>query len=323
MKGVHHIHIETPKVVYDFDIMHKFSIILGDSGSGKSYMCRSIEAASLNQHGIVVRSDLKIRHIWHAPEIEVWLKRGYNLFILDERAVNEICEGDSGEYFGRLTKGTSAYFIFMSRTKKLTSVPVDVNACYELQSRKIGKKTYMYTDNLYGWRNDSPLSPDDIVIEDSKVGFKFYDETLPNRCISAHGNSNILYSIEKVLENGSKSVFVIADGCGFGVYFYELLMLKKNAVNEYGAEVRLFIPPSFEYIILCSNIFTVNPDILNNTQNYAKIEKYMGWEAFYTDYLVHVSKGAYRKNGKKLPKFLKDSRNTRKIYDFIHEIEGV
>lgn len=323
MKGTHRVVVETPRVRYELEIKHKFSIILGDSGSGKSLLCSLLAKGCSKQPGMSFRSDLKAIALNRLDVLENDLSNGYNLFFVDEDVVVDICRGDSGEYFGRLVKGTSAYFVFMSRNESLSAVPLNVDACYSLVHQRRGGKNVLIMDRLYNWKNDVPLKPDLVIVEDSKVGFAFYNETLGNICESARGNSNVIETVKSKIKHGEKNIFVIADGCGFGTYFYTLLRLKKFSFSADGVELRLFLPPSFEYIILCSNIFKVNPDILNNTQNYAKIEKYMGWEAFYTDYLVHVSKGAYRKNGKKLPKFLKDSRNIRKIYDFIHEIEGV
>lgn len=167
------------------------------------------------------------------------------------------------------------------------------------------------------------MKPDIFVIEDSKVGYIFYKKTLKeeHECISARGNTNIINTVRRVAEEGAKYIFVIADGCGYGAYFADLLNLRDSAEKELGAELRLFLPPSFEYLVLKSGIFKYNEDRLVNTQDYAKIEDYVGWEAFYTDELVDAYKGSYRKNGTTLPAFLRNKRNSDKVYDAIHEIK--
>ena len=78
---------------------------------------------------------------------------------------------------------------------------------------------------------------------------------------------------------------------------------------------------SILYSSLESLSIKYNEDRLINTQDYAKIEDYMGWEAFYTDELIKASDGMYKKNGKKLPEFFRDRRNVDKVYNTIKEIK--
>ena len=123
---------------------------------------------------------------------------------------------------------------------------------------------------------------------------------------------------------GNKFIFVIADGCGFGVFFEELRELQEDAIKNHGAVVRYFFQPSFEYLVIKSEIFKVNLDVVNNTQDYADIEVFLGWEKFYTEYLERVLSELgmkYSKGGKALPDYLRNRRNQNKIYDVVNEIE--
>lgn len=326
MKGTHRIAVGTREMQYEFSIRHKFSIILGDSGSGKTMLCELIHPGTDKlDEGVYFKSDLKAVELERISDIPNRIKEGYNLFFVDERMTNEVCRGDAGAYFGSIVKGTSAYFIFMTRQSSLSAIPFNVDAVYRIEWRKKGKALFGTLKNEYNWSNDVPICPERAIIEDSKAGFTFYKKLLCDEegkiCISAKGNSNIVNEVTKALADGYKKIFVVADGCGFGVYFNKLLKIQKNEEKMNGAEVRLFMPPSFEYLILDSGIFKFDVDKLINTQDYARIEKYMGWEAYYTDQLIECSGGAYSKGGKSLPKFLRNKQNMHKMKTVIAELE--
>ena len=326
MKGTHSFILETSKIRYELEIKHKFSIFKGESGSGKTALCQKILKRKKDSElatGVRIRTDLKYMVLTDETLVGKYLEQGYNLFFIDEDVVEEICKGNAGATFGQAVKGSSAYFVFMSRNASLSAVPINVDACYKLVEEYRGGKKVVHMENMYVWNDDEPLKPDTFVIEDSKVGYIFYKKTLKeeHECISAQGNTNIINTVRRVAEEGAKYIFVIADGCGYGAYFADLLNLRDSAEKELGAELRLFLPPSFEYLVLKSGIFKYNEDRLANTQDYAKIEDYMGWEAFYTDDLIKASGEMYKKNGKKLPEFFRDRRNVDKVYNTIKEIK--
>ena len=322
MKGRHKVLIEAGNVRFEFEIKHKFNIILGRSGEGKTYLCDILaEGSDKVKIRRKYRSDLNAISLSTLSALEGHLSKGYNLIFVDEAQVKEICEGDAGQYFGQLVKGKPVYFVFMSRRRSFTSVPFNVDACYNFKHEYRGGKTVISTEPLYEWIDESPMSPNTVIIEDSKVGFYFYRDSLKlANCISAHGNSNVITAVESALDRGSKSIFVIADGCGFGVYFDELVKLKHTAKSKYGADLRLFLPQSFEYLVLISEIFKIDWEVINHMENFATLENYMGWEAAFTDYLVNRSKGKYSKSGRSLPYFLTDTRNIKKIKGVINEL---
>lgn len=326
MKGTHKVVVTYGKVTFELYIKHKFSVFIDYSGTGKTALCEYIGKGrdDVESGDVVIKTDLNPFSIDSIYELQGALGQGFNLIFIDETVVDRTFNGGASTYFGGIVKGSDAYFVFMSRRKvSFPFAPINVDACYRLVWEKHKNFTKVRMDNLYEWHDDAPMSPDTLVIEDSKVGYMFYAETLKgeHKFVSAHGNSNVVKVAESILESGAKSIFIIADGCGFGVYFDSLLRFRDYAKRQYNTDVRLFIPPSFEYLVLKSKIFKYDEDRLVNTQDYAKIEDYMGWEAFYTDELVDASKGSYRKNGTTLPAFLRNKRNSDKVYDAIHEIK--
>lgn len=323
MRGTHKVVFEDRHKRYEFEIKHKFNIILGDSGSGKSYLCEKLRQGSREgRNKSRFKSDLVARSVYSMEDLFNALKNGYTLILVDENTLTKFCKGDAGEMFARAIENTGVYFIFMARNRRLSAIPIDVMACFRLKEQFGGGKSKYTLENLYHWNYEPIMYPDEIIIEDSKVGYQFYDTTLTmNECISAHGNSNIVSTVKAELAKGVKNIFVIADGCGFGVYFEELRELKDSKEQIPGVEIRYFFPPSFEYLVLKAQIFKIDLDILENTQNHTDVSDYFGWEAFYTDYLRVVSDFKYSKNASRLPQFLRDRRNQDKIYDVIEEIK--
>lgn len=321
MKGTHSVTVITPELRYEFKIKHKFTTVFGDSGSGKSYLCHLLRKGcdDLDQE-VRYMSNLKARALRSEGDLDSLLERGYNLILIDEGVISRICLKGRGLKFASKLKGTKAYFIIMSRFKFFSAVPFDVGACFRIETKKRKGKFIKTFVNMYEWKNDKPVEPDKVIIEDSKVGFMFYDKLLPNTCVSAHGNGNIINMVKNDIKSGVKYIFVIADGCAFGAYFEELLKIKNNRERKYNVELRLFIPPSFEYLILKSGIFKVDNDFLDNPQDHAPIEKYMSWEAFYTKYLEFCSQDQYSKNSSKLPMFLRNKRNIKLVVEVIYEL---
>lgn len=157
MKGTHSFILETSKIRYELEIKHKFSIFKGASGSGKTALCQQIlkrKKDSEKATGVRIRTDLKYVVLTDDTLLGVYLEQGYNLFFIDEDVVDEICRGDAGATFGQAVKGSSAYFVFMSRNASLSAVPINVDACYKLVEEYRGGKKVVHMENMYVWNDD-------------------------------------------------------------------------------------------------------------------------------------------------------------------------
>ena len=121
--------------------------------------------------------------------------------------------------------------------------------------------------------------------------------------------------------SGFCSIFVIADGAVFGRY-----MLALNDIKEANPdiELRLFLPESFEYVILKSGIESaIDTDMIDNPIKYVDSEKYISYERYFTDLLKSCSE--YSK-GKKGLKYLETQLLTEDgidaMYNAIKEINN-
>ena len=84
---------------------------------------------------------------------------------------------------------------------------------------------------------------------------------------------------------------MIADGAAFGSQMgrvYKLIERKNN-------EVRLYLPESFEWIILSSGVLDDSDIkmILDKPYEYIESRDYFSWERFFTSLLVERSRGTW------------------------------
>ena len=133
--------------------------------------------------------------------------------------------------------------------------------------------------------------------------------------ISAGGKSNIK---RLILENKDKSVTVIADGAAFGSEMEAVMRI----VNDGGA-VQVYLPESFEWIVLSSGLFDDKNigEILEKPENHIDSENYFSWERFFTKMLVDKTKNSYLKYQKERinPVYLR-GRNRQKIIAVLPDV---
>lgn len=324
MVGEHTIVVEKRLIRYELTIRHKLNIIRGDSGSGKSFLDGMVYDYNIGVGSAKVRSDLRVRSVRTLEDLKFGISNGDNLFIFDENVFRIITEGDAGESVAEIVKGEPVYCIFITRESGRTCLPVDVRACYQLEETHVAGRTIRKNVELYQWKNDSSIRPTKMFTEDTKIGYKFFKNTLENTSVIKLGGTGELTKLGKHLKkfvHYGDTVYIVADGCAFG-FLLHYYILEKERESQRGYELRLFLPPSFEYLVLDSDILPkVDKDVLHNTYKYCKVEKYMSLEKFYSDYLSHVTKNKLSKNSSNLLRYILVPRNTDKIYEYIGEIE--
>ncbi len=79
-------------------------------------------------------------------------------------------------------------------------------------------------------------------------------------------------------------------------------------------KISVFVPESFEYLILKSGVIEIPKSIMEETWNYADSVKYFSWEEFYTHYLADLTKNGIRKYSKaRLGEYYKTAGNVDKV----------
>lgn len=319
MRGLHHIIVQNGSLKYEFDIKRNITILKGDSATGKTTMIEMIQEYLVDgvDSGVNLSCDVPCRVLTG----NLWKEQLGN-------TVNSIVFIDEGNRFvkslefAETIKKSSNYYVIVTR-ENLEMLPISVNEIYGIRSSgKYGTLVPVYHEfyRIYDFgRGESyPLHPDNLIIEDSNSGYEFFSSASKKiSCISAKGKSNIFHIVcEKKFD---QHTLVVADGAAFGSQMNRIERVVKE--NDF---LHLYLPESFEWLLLGAGVLKNSEikEILSDTAEYVKSEKYFSWEQYFTDFLVRITEGSYLKyNKKKLnPNYLQPVIKKR-ILDSIKEIE--
>ena len=295
MRGRHRITIQDKRIRYDFSVKRNITVIKGDSATGKTQLIEMLAAYSADgeNSGIELACDKKCVVLTK----ERWVE---NLRMIKDSIVF-IDEGSlfvTSHDFARELDGSDNYYVLITRDS-LFNLPYSVNEIYGIRkSQKYSglKRTYNELYRIYEDTVDSSIDEElSVVTEDSNSGYEFWNGICNKhniKCISADGKSNIANIIDR---NKQEDYLVIADGAAFGCEMERITKLVKS-----GSRVILYLPESFEWLILSSDLHG-DPEIkgeIAKPEDYIDSEKYISWERYFTHRLTEISRGTYLKYNK-------------------------
>ena len=292
MKGAYEVNIQNKRIRYQFTIKRNITIIRGDSATGKTKLLEMIEAYFQDgrSSGIELKCSVPCI-VLHGGDWKQRLSYTHNSIVfIDE------CNGFiRKEEFAREVNHSDNYFVLVTRDD-LPNLSYSVEEIYGIRMSKqyAGlKQTYNEFYHLYGdyeavLNNQTDL----LLVEDSNSGFEFFKAFLKDGilCDTARGKSNI-YRI--LLHNkAEEKCTVIADGAAFGAEMERVIQL-----IEAGRHVALYLPESFEWLILKSDVLDDREvrDILEHPEKVIESEKYPSWEKYFTKLLISKTEGTYLK----------------------------
>lgn len=306
MKGRHDIIVRNRRVQYKFSVERNITILCGDSATGKTTlidMIASYQRAG-EQSGIEIRSD---------KPLTVLTALNWELILSNTR--DSIVFIDEGERFvltrefARAARESDNYFVIATRAS-LPNLPYSTKEIYGIKNtagnRYQGtKRLYAEFFPIYGDAQRDLIRPDLVILEDTNAGFEFFSHyfgRLGIRCLSAGGKSNIFGLLAR---EAYHTALVIADGAAFGSEIKEILSLRK------AREIMVYLPESFEWIILKSDVLKDGNvrDILDDPAEHIASETYFSWERFFTALLTEQSRNTYLQYGKSRlnPNYLQDA----------------
>lgn len=319
MKGKYSVRVENRNVRFDFEIERNITIIRGNSGTGKTtlvdlVMDYQLQGSASGVSLICSRECVTMSSLGNRWQQFLDSTHGSIVFI------------DEGEQYVRTKefasyiKNTDNYYVISTRDN-LYDIPYSVDSIYELKtSGKYGKlkKVYNRLKRVYTVHHRNAFSLySDVVVEDSNSGYQFFQrvcEWNKANCRTAGGKSKIFTLIKKL---DSKAALVVADGAAFGpemTNVYEFCKLK---------EITLFLPESFEWMILRSGIIKGSElkDILERPYDFIESKKFFSWETFFTKKLIDMTKEReYAYSKKKLPEYYMSERSVKRIMkDFFED----
>lgn len=319
MKGSYDIVVSNAKVRYEFTIRRNITIIKGNSATGKTTLVEMIR--EYYESGVGSGVDLKCDRpcrVLAGRDWNVLLKTmNESIVFIDEN--NEFLPTDE---FAKAIRESNNYYVIVTR-EGLPNLPYSVEEIYGIrESGKYAslKRTYNEFYHIYGNIGSGEMvQPEKVIVEDSNSGYDFFKGLLEKgnyTVISAGGKSNIFAEIMKYSQD---NLLVIADGAAFGAEMDRVMKLVQRKKGR-----MLFLPESFEWLILKSGIVTEkNLDvILENPENFIESSEYFSWERFFTDLLILITKDTYLKYSKrKLNEVYLHENNASKIEGQIVGIE--
>ena len=291
MKGIHRIIVQNKRLRYDFEVKRNLTIIRGDSASGKTTLIEMIQEYIDNgkSSNIELISDKKCFVLQGAT----W--KGQLTEIKD--SIVFIDEGNSfvsSDDFSEVIRKTDNYYVIVTR-EKLPNLPYSVEEIYGIRlSGYYGGLKQQYNEFFRIYGNDSPgteIQPDIVITEDSNSGYQFFANVCADDgpvIVSAEGKSNLL---KKAKQYGNKEcVLLIGDGAAFGPEMGRVIEYMKDHTN-----IRLYVPESFEWLILSSGILKDSEvqDILSDPSAYIESKEYFSWERYFTSLLIEKTRNTF------------------------------
>ena len=285
---------------YKFTLNRNITILRGDSGTGKTTLYDMIrDYNNLGKESGVKISGGNIVTLEGRNWEDELDKLSKKIVVIDEGSKFVF-----SKKFANKVKGCDNYFLIITRSY-LSQLPYSVDEIYRIKGagkNKEFERVYTDIDKFYDNPdpNRFPFMPDIIITEDSKSGYEFFLDTVKNtniKCEAAGGKSKIKGLLKKYR---SSNIIIAADGAAIGC---EMESLVKEQELSYG-KLALFLPESFEWLILKSGIFG-NSAGITETYIYADSVKYESWEQYFTDLLIRLSgKYVHKKyNKRKLPSY--------------------
>ena len=295
MKGKYSVFVQNNRLRYEFTISRNITIIRGDSATGKTTLLDLLNAYDRDgeSSGVLVKCDVPCVVIG-GQRWEENLQFIHNSIVF----IDECNRFIKSEDFAVRVKESDNYFVIVTRDD-LPSLPYSVKEIYGIrESGKYAGLKQVYNEFycLYGEVADAELAQESLVLaEDSNAGFEFFSGLCDEKveCISANGKSNVFKALQ---EHREERVLVIADGAAFGCEMEKVMQLIKI-----GRRILLYLPESFEWLILNAGIFDDSElkAILNAPSEYVDSKEFFSWERFFTDLLVKKSRGTYLQYNKR------------------------
>lgn len=279
MKGRHTLRVQSAHLRYDMTFTRSLTVIQGDSATGKTTLVDMIQEYLLNgsDTGISLVCDCPCRVLAG----NTWKEQLAGI----ENSIVFIDEGNrfvASAEFAKMIKGSDNYYVIVTR-EALDNLPYSVKEIYGIKSSgKYGFLEPVYHE-MYRIYGEQPLSGSDVIItEDSNSGYDFFSGFHVS-CRSAGGAGNVF----SLLQELSGEITVIADGAAFGSQ-----MGRVHKLVERRAGVRLYLPESFEWVILSAGILDDHEirEILEKPYAYIDSKDFFSWERFFTALLVEKSR---------------------------------
>ncbi len=233
------IEIGDTRIRYRIEIYGKYSVIAGDSGTGKTTLFELIQDYNDNPKLVKCRSDLPLVAIDRRAKDEILREYEDCLLVMDED-----CRLLKQYNVASLLQESNNYFLIISR-KNMNWLPLSVDNYYKLEYKNgINYNIPKYKRHL----KEEFFRVAQIVTEDQESGRKFFEEYFTNIPVSsAHSKSELVDYLEKKQFEGK--TLVVYDAAAFA---YEMERMQRYME---GKNIEILDWECFEHFILKSKPF--------------------------------------------------------------------
>lgn len=314
MTGKYRVVVRNNKVQFTLDIERNITIIQGDSAKGKTTLIELLDLYYRlgKQSGVSVNCRVNTA-VCTNPMWRMMIENTHNSIIFIDEGNDFIVTKE----FAEVVQKSDCYFVIVTR-ENLYQLPYSVNSILKFQKTTSRSKiTYNKAYPMYDSLNALSTYKNHVFLtEDKGSGNDLFTHIAgmhSARCISAEGKSNI----KRILKlHSDEKMIVVADGAAFGADMADVYRIVSENENRF----TLYLPESFEWIILSSGIVQKDglSEILDTPWEYIRSEEYSSWEQYFTDLLVETTKDTplqYDKSS--LAKAYLSKENVRKIVNVI------
>lgn len=307
-------------ILYDISFIGKFCIIQGCSGVGKTALIRTImEVNRMYTYHMTIDGEevdntsiVMLKSIPKSEAIVKEYKEGKFIFVIDDDEREDLTE----RAIDILKHSIQARYIILSRELKVQDVcgyaiNYSVNNVYRMftinrTTHKIIRyidmfdRVTMTTGTLYGGTKRC------VLCEDSKSGYQFYKRffkstvfTIKDRNGRRSGKDSAIDCLNRLLLEYD-NIVVILDWCSFGSNISELSNVIK--FNRHKQLLLTMDIPSFEYLLLNTNLVNKKMSSLGIGINESDLVKCESEERYYESLLEEVTRNEafYQKHGNDL-----------------------
>lgn len=317
MKGTYKIKISNSKVSFSLELERNITIICGNSATGKTTLIGLIrDYEQLGKaSGVTIQCKKPCRVLSNVD----WQ---YRLAAIHDSIVflDEGNEFVRSQDFAQAIRNTDNYYVIINR-ESLSQLPYSVNSILKLKTTSRKKVTYIRSYPEYT-NLAEPIEQinrvDEIITEDSNSGYDMFSRIAQDNgvsCLSAQGKSNIFSCLAN---HSGDQILVIADGAAFGAELEKIYKLQE----VFTGKIRLYLPESFEWLLLKSGILgnRTPHDILVDPAAHIESRDFFSWEQYFTALLVDLTRDTYlHYNKKRLNPVYLQSVNIEKVLEAMGE----
>lgn len=239
---------------YNITFYGKYSVIQGDSGNGKTNLCRLLHDRELGDKTIKIESELDVIALNPNDTIDRLSEIKGKIIIIDE-----FYKILSDRNLSNALKNSNNYFIIISR-KKMDFLPLAVDSLYDMKTD--GKNHWIEPRYIVDCKKQF-YNIKEIITEDSVSGLYFFREFFPEiKSSSANSKSQIIDYLKKRLQedNSFNNILIVYDSSAFAYnkesldVFLDKSRLSFQYLDWYSFENYVLTQQPFNYTLLPKDI---------------------------------------------------------------------